>query len=261
MPAPLTVHHHGDPAHPPLVLLHGLTDAGTVWPDAVRRWQDDWHIIAPDLRGHGSSPRFTADEVERVCETWFDDVVALLDDVTDGGRAPAVVVGHSLGGYLTLRAAIARPDLVRAIVMEDPAGSMPVEHVQAFQVGQGEFINKFDTPEKAAAEICRMSHETPWLNEEILVWAACKPLVDRRVLEHLALADVDIDSSDGLPQVPALLVLPEGRTLIPRYENFPRDRVQIEHIPHVGHCIRRDDREAYHCVVDPFLQAHHGDGA
>ena len=41
---PLTIHRYGSPDAPPLVLVHGVTDAGTNWPDLVEHWGDRWDI-------------------------------------------------------------------------------------------------------------------------------------------------------------------------------------------------------------------------
>ena len=62
----LVVRRHGRPAGtdtPTLLFLHGLTDSGEGWPEAVAHWQDDYSIVTVDLRGHGGSPRFTADQL------------------------------------------------------------------------------------------------------------------------------------------------------------------------------------------------------
>lgn len=68
-------------------------------------------------RGHGQSPRFTEDELATAPEVLLADVVT----VVDAQREPVALVGHSLGGLLALRAAVARPDRVCALVLEDPA--------------------------------------------------------------------------------------------------------------------------------------------
>ena len=51
------MHAYGrtDREAPTLLLLHGLTDSGRCWPDAVRRWQDGYRILAWEARGHGES--------------------------------------------------------------------------------------------------------------------------------------------------------------------------------------------------------------
>ena len=113
----VVVHEYGDPGAPPMVLLHGLTEAGTTWPDAVEHWGAHWRMLAVDLRGHGDSPRFTDEELADTAAVVLADVLRVLDEV----RRPVALVGHSYGALFALRAALARPDLVRGLVLEDPA--------------------------------------------------------------------------------------------------------------------------------------------
>ena len=58
----LAVHASGrpDPGAPTLVLLHGVTDSGRCWADAIARWGGEYRVLAVDALGHGDSPRFTA---------------------------------------------------------------------------------------------------------------------------------------------------------------------------------------------------------
>lgn len=50
------MHRYGTPEAPTVLLVHGLTEAGTAWLDLVTRWGQRFDIVAPDLRGHGKSP-------------------------------------------------------------------------------------------------------------------------------------------------------------------------------------------------------------
>jgi pimeloyl-ACP methyl ester carboxylesterase len=76
---PLTIHRYGSSDARTVVLVHGLTEAGTTWPDLVGHWGDNWHVLAPDLRGHGQSPRFTEDEVAPAPEVLLADVITVVD--------------------------------------------------------------------------------------------------------------------------------------------------------------------------------------
>ena len=76
---PLTIHRYGSSSARTVVLVHGLTEAGTTWPDLVGHWGEDWQVLAPDLRGHGQSPRFTEDELAMAPEVLLADVIAVVD--------------------------------------------------------------------------------------------------------------------------------------------------------------------------------------
>lgn len=107
----------GPKTGPPLVLLHGVMrcwrDFDPLLPTLIERW----HVFAPDHRGHGKSGRGAASY--RVAD-FAADAVALIDEHVPG---PAVLVGHSLGAMVAAVAAVERPDLVRALILEDPPGS------------------------------------------------------------------------------------------------------------------------------------------
>jgi pimeloyl-ACP methyl ester carboxylesterase len=68
-----------------------------------------------DYSGHGASEgRADAGTIER----WRDDVLGVMDALTTGG---VILVGSSMGGWLALLAAIARPQLVQALLLIAPA--------------------------------------------------------------------------------------------------------------------------------------------
>jgi len=246
--APLTIHHYGNPDARAVVLLHGLTEAGTAWPDLVSHWTDTWHVVAPDLRGHGQSPRFTAEELTRAPEVLLDDVLALLDAQPE----PVALVGHSLGGLFGLRAAVARPDRVLALVVEDPTRPSGARTPDPRFVAENEkFLDSMNDP---AAQIARMRHETGWSDAEIEAWAACKQFVDREYVRHgFYLGDGAWEELFNALIVPTLLVVPPGTDMAPRPEALDNELVRTVVIPGAGHCVRRDRPAAYAEAVDSFL--------
>ena len=243
----LAIHEHGDRGTPTVVLLHGLSESGAGWPDLVDRWPDR-HILAPDLRGHGASPRFTPEQLTRVPEVMVADVVALLD----AQDRPVDLIGHSLGGNLALHAALARPDRVRALVLEDPA--RPGRHPDP------EFVAEIDSMLVAvmtdrAREVARMAHETPWSAAEIEVWADAKPLVDRRYVHAgLSLGAPAWEELFEALTCPTLLVLPPDAPMAPRGVRNPLVSTVV--IAGTGHCVRRDRPEEFFRAVEAFLAAH-----
>ena len=122
-PAPCTGPDARDPAAPTLVLLHGLTDSGECWPDAVGRWQDTYRIARPGrprarcltaLHRRPAGRRPDRADVPRHRGPG-------LRRSSGGGADPVVLIGHSMGGGIAAAVAARHPDLVRAAVLEDPA--------------------------------------------------------------------------------------------------------------------------------------------
>jgi pimeloyl-ACP methyl ester carboxylesterase len=105
----------GDPGNPPVLLLHGITQSTATWSWLVPHLAADYRVVRLDFRGHGKSDRSPG---EYSFTHYLDDAVRICEDVLEG---PAVVVGHSLGGATAAALAQARPDLVRGVVLEDPA--------------------------------------------------------------------------------------------------------------------------------------------
>ena len=107
----LHVERWGDPGAPRAICLHGITGHGGGWRRLAETALAGYHVVAPDLIGHGSSPYEPP---------W--SIAAHLDALLEtlGGEA-SVWVGHSFGGRLAYEIAARRPDAVERLVLLDPA--------------------------------------------------------------------------------------------------------------------------------------------
>jgi lipase len=110
----LHVHRYGPTRPPQILAVHGLTGHGLRWQTLATKHLPEFAIAAPDLIGHGRSSWAAPWNIDAN----VDALAALLDADADG---PVVVVGHSFGGAIALNLAAARPDLVSALVLLDPA--------------------------------------------------------------------------------------------------------------------------------------------
>jgi pimeloyl-ACP methyl ester carboxylesterase len=117
----LTLHYEddGDPEAPPILVLHGITQSAATWAWLVPHLVDSHRVVRLDFRGHGRSGRTPGEYVFR---GYVADATAICEQVLG---QPAVVIGHSLGGGTAAGLAQTRPDLVRGVVLEDPAIMAP----------------------------------------------------------------------------------------------------------------------------------------
>jgi pimeloyl-ACP methyl ester carboxylesterase len=105
----------GPPTGPPLVLLHGLATRWQIFRPLMRALSKEWHVYALDFRGHGKSGRVTGRYGVR---DMIDDTIAFLEAKI---AEPAVLFGHSMGGWVAVGVGVQRPEAVRAIVLADTA--------------------------------------------------------------------------------------------------------------------------------------------
>ena len=101
---------------PPLVLVHGLGGTIENWRGLAPPLAGRHRVVVPDLPGHGRSALLPeARDLDPLAEA----VLAVADAEDAHG---AVWVGHSLGGLVSLRAAVLRPEAVRGVVLAAAAG-------------------------------------------------------------------------------------------------------------------------------------------
>lgn len=97
------------------LLIHGWAVSGDIWAPVLERWPEDGpRLLAVDLRGTGwsSKPRdgYTL-------EAYAADVIGVIDAL---GLRDLVLVGHSMGGTIAMKVAIARPQALRRLVLISP---------------------------------------------------------------------------------------------------------------------------------------------
>ena len=110
----------GNPDQPPLLMIHGGRDHCRNWDWAAATLRHDWHIIAPDLRGHGDS-QWSADGNYGMNGYIYD-----LAQLIHGQRlAPVTIIAHSLGGNVALRYAGLYPETVARLVAIEGLGPTP----------------------------------------------------------------------------------------------------------------------------------------
>ena len=98
---------------PPLVLLHGIGSRGVSWWPVVDALAAHFRLFVPDLRGHGDSDKPAAGY--QIAD-YAADLAALIDALE---ISRPLILGHSLGGIITLAWAVCHPDCAERIALED----------------------------------------------------------------------------------------------------------------------------------------------
>lgn len=121
----------------PLVLLHGYPLSGVIWQEQQRGLSDAYRIIAPDLRGHGKSP---CPEGIYPMEQMAHDVFALLDSLE---IRQAIIMGHSMGGYVTLAAWQLAPErfLALGLINSQAGADTEAARENRYKAAQDVFAN------------------------------------------------------------------------------------------------------------------------
>ena len=110
----------GNAEKPLLVLVHGGRDHARNWDWVAQTLRGDYHIIVPDLRGHGDSEWARGSEYAMV-----EYVVDLSQLLAQLNSFPATLIGHSLGGGIVLQYSGVYPEKVHKVISIEGLGPPP----------------------------------------------------------------------------------------------------------------------------------------
>jgi pimeloyl-ACP methyl ester carboxylesterase len=126
----------GNPSAPTIVMLHGFGVSGHMFDEFAERMQDRYHLIALDQRGHGDSDWAPEGDYSR--DAYVTDLEGFRETL---GIGRFILVGHSMGGLISVGYTVRNPGVVRALVLVDvgpEASREGVENIQRFTRGPDE---------------------------------------------------------------------------------------------------------------------------
>ncbi len=106
------VHYEVVGSGPPVILLHGWTQAWNTWRTTIERFQTRYRMYAPDLWGFGESAKENHD---RFRVPAFVEMIPQFMDALGIGRVP--IMGHSMGGTTALGIALDYPERVEKVAV------------------------------------------------------------------------------------------------------------------------------------------------
>lgn len=241
---------------PQILLLHGITDNSLYWTLTMEALQADYDLIVPDSRGHGLSE---ATETGYHQDDLAADAAALIQALA---LDQPVVIGHSMGASVTAVLAATCPELVRAVILEDPPWNQQIPSAEQLQAQRDEWVHGTTVNKQTPLDVIVASkqEESPdWDERIVMAWAQAKQQVSPAVFEYMEPAIFDWASIVGRLQCPGLLLTgePELGALVTAdlatqvVDRWPEG--QTVHVSGAGHSIRRDQFAAYMAAVRAFL--------
>lgn len=250
-------YHIGDINNSSILLLHGITDNGLCWSRVAHALADNYDVIMTDARGHGRSDGIA---------TGFS--TAILADDTAGviralGLKKPYLFGHSMGARTAAMVAAKYPDLVRAIILEDPPfRDMPLTQTNEGQQAQQrwqwvEALKALSRQERIAMGFATNPN---WAEEEVIPWADSKAQFDTKVLEYttvfisdpwrdiIAHIECPILLITGDPQLNSIVTPETAQEAAQLWKHG-----ELKHITGAGHNIHRDRYDETIAAVQSFL--------
>jgi pimeloyl-ACP methyl ester carboxylesterase len=241
-----------------MVMLHGVTDNGMCWVRVAGALSGDYDIILLDARGHGLSD---APESGYTADDHAADVAGAIAALS---LDRPVLFGHSMGARTSLSAAANYPELIRAIVLEDPPlhpsvpAPGPDEAAAQLEQRKNEILAR---RKMSRAELVALARkENPlWPEEELGPWAESKLQVSPYITQTFALPRRPWQEILAKVRCPALLITgdPQKYAIVtPETAKEAADLnplVRVVRIGGAGHCIHRDQFEPTLHAVRGFL--------
>ena len=129
----------GNAAAPALLLVHGGLDHSRSWDDLARALRSTFHVIAPDLRGHGDSAWAVGSSYSLA-----DHVYDLTCLAKSASLEKFAIVGHSMGGMVSLTYAGAFPEKVSRLVVLDGVTNFPARKIKPVELRIADWVGDLD---------------------------------------------------------------------------------------------------------------------
>ena len=216
-----------------------------------------------DSLGHGLSPRFSPQQLQAPFQSALQaaaETVRVEASQSIGGQV--VLFGHSMGGAIAAGVARDHPQLVRAVVLEDPALLTPTQEATyknnaGESVGGLEHISRDQSGAIANLLLAKQAYRN-WPLSEYGPWAQAKTQVDR---DFIATGVVGLAGREIIKelQVPTLVLTGDGPDVLlgqaglEKLATYANPHLHTALISGATHCVRRDKSEKFQQAVNSFL--------
>ena len=243
----MTVHTvtRGGLSKSPIIFIHGAGGSTATWIMQLRQLSSDFHIVAIDLNGHGSTP----DRSEsNTTESYLNDI----EEVVRRYDRP-VIAGHSMGGMLSQLFALKFPELIKGMILIGTGAKLRVaqfifdaleNNFDAYVEGAGNFMFH----EGASEELIEAS------KKEI---RKCKPMIAFRDFE--ACNEFDIMDKVSEISVPTLILVGNQDIMTPvKYSEYLHEKISnstLYTIDNAGHSVMLEQAGILNAKITEWMNS------
>jgi pimeloyl-ACP methyl ester carboxylesterase len=253
----------GNPAAPPLVLLHGIDRVAHTFDHIAPRFTSRYHVIAMDLRGHGDSG--WDPQARYLVEDHVGDLEGLVRTL---GLRAVTLWGNSTGGRVVQVFAGLHPDLVAAVIAEDVGPERPRSIADAYARRVKQEENGWASPEALLAQMRAAAQPLPDLVLEPYVRYGTKRRDDGRLVwkrdPNLVKGFVETELWRYVREIrsPILYVLGGRSAIVPVATQEELKKVlpqaRVVTMPGMGHYPSDERPEEFVAIVNEFLRVRGG---
>lgn len=236
-----------------MILIHGKGYSKENMNILFNHYQNQYHVVSYDVRGHGESDKPSHFTLE-------DDVQDLVSLISVMRMNKPVVIGFSMGSYIALKTAEEYPDLFSRIVLIGTKGGGASSSTQQIQEqAEKEGLNPKERMERMLRKVFApqtTSDEIQTFDRSIASPVKLTPEQQETITKSLQNFDLTRDAHKV--NVPALVLTGQYDGINPPQEGkkvaeaLPQGRFEI--IPDAGHIAFFENRECVFYFVDAFLK-------
>ena len=238
------LYYEDDGKGPAILMTHGFVASTSMWDGQVEAFKDRYRLIRWDMRGHGLT-ECPDDQAAYGQDITVADMVAILDHLEINN---AIIVGHSLGGFMSLRLNVIHPERVSALVLQ----------------GCGPGYRSDDSRAKWNKRVDGRAQTILEEGYKALGGAAEVPVSVQRSSQELAmaargiLAQVDATVINSLPHidVPTLVIIGKGDSYYLQGSDYMASRIPgAKHVvvPDAGHGVNVDQPDIVNKAFESFF--------
>jgi pimeloyl-ACP methyl ester carboxylesterase len=249
----------GDPAKPPMILLHGIARHAHTFDHIAPAFARDHRVIALDMRGHGDSA--WSAEGAYLVQDYVKDLESLVAQLR---LRRVTLLGNSTGGRVVQVFAGLHPEAVERLVVEDVGPERPQNIADAFARRVEQESNGWASEDELVQQLAAANRRTPEPLLRTYAHFGVKPRADGRLVwkrdPNLVKGFVETELWESVSKIasPALYVIGGGSRIVPPetqqrlVDTLPTCRVVV--MPGLGHYPDEEDTLGFMKIAGDFLK-------